>query len=58
MGKNCKCSSDNALKDRNSLIAIGFLVNENAGGRSTSYLLDMERKKIKSKKARVFVTVW
>ena len=38
--KIAKCSSDTAVRDINALLAKGILVKENAGGRSTSYLLN------------------
>lgn len=38
--KIAKCSSDTAVRDINNLVDKGILVKENAGGRSTSYLLD------------------
>ncbi len=37
--KITKSSADTALRDLNDLIAKGILIKENAGGRSTSYLL-------------------
>jgi len=35
-----KCSSDTAIRDINDLLQKGILVKEEAGGRSTSYLLE------------------
>lgn len=35
-----KCSSDSALRDIQNLIALGMLVKEDSGGRSTSYVLN------------------
>ena len=38
-GKIAKCSHDTALRDINDLIKKGILIKEDAGGRSTSYVL-------------------
>ncbi len=37
--KICKCSTDTALRDIQDLVKKEILIKENAGGRSTSYLL-------------------
>jgi Fic family protein len=37
--KIAKCSSDTALRDIQQLINKGILIKEDAGGRSTSYIL-------------------
>lgn len=41
-GKIAKCSSGTALRDINELIDMGVLVKSEAGGRSTSYELNLE----------------
>lgn len=38
-----KCSQDTAARDIRDLISIGVLLKESAGGRSTSYRLNVER---------------
>lgn len=40
--KLTKCSQDTALRDINELLERKILIKENAGGRSTSYLLNLE----------------
>jgi hypothetical protein len=44
-GKLMKCSSDTALRDINDLMAKGILVRQEAGGRSTFYVLNNLQKK-------------
>lgn len=39
--KICKCSNDSALRDINDLIKKGVLLKEEAGGRSSSYFLNL-----------------
>jgi Fic family protein len=39
--KIAKCSKDSAVRDINDLIEKGILRKENAGGRSTSYMLSV-----------------
>jgi len=41
--KLTKCSSDTALRDINDLVEKGILKKQNAGGRSTSYELNLEK---------------
>lgn len=41
--KLTKCSQDTALRDINELLARNILIKEDAGGRSTSYLLRVEK---------------
>jgi Fic family protein len=40
--KITKCSSDSALRDMKALVQLGVLKQEPAGGRSTSYAVDLE----------------
>ena len=42
--KIANCSSDSAVRDINNLVEKGILVKEDAGGRSTSYLLNAYNK--------------
>lgn len=41
-GKIAKCSQDTALRDINDLLAKDILSKENAGGRSTNYILNLK----------------
>lgn len=41
--KITKCSQDTASRDIQSLIELGILIKEKAGGRSTSYVLNLEK---------------
>jgi Fic family protein len=41
MAKIAKCSSDTAIRDINDLLQKGILKKEAAGGRSTSYILNV-----------------
>ena len=40
--KITRCSSDSALRDMKALVQLGVLKQEPAGGRSTSYAVDLE----------------